>query len=70
MEGGTMRSQNEMIKKHLLKGNSITPLQALELFGSLRLGARIYDLRKKGLKIKTLRVVEGRKNYAKYYIPQ
>jgi len=38
-------SQTELIKQHLEKGNKITPLQALNLFGCLRLSGRIFDLR-------------------------
>jgi len=45
-------SQNERIKQHLEMGRSITPLAALRLYGCLRLGARIYDLkRKRGMEI-------------------
>lgn len=45
------------ILAHLQQGQSITPLDALEMFGCLRLGARIYDLRKDGVEI----LVERRK---------
>ena len=38
-------SKKTQIKAHLLSGKSITPLQALSLYGSLRLGAVIFDLR-------------------------
>lgn len=66
-------TQNQLIKKHLEAGNSITPLEALEKFGCLRLGARIYDLRTKGgMDIKKERVsykANGRnKSFAKYYL--
>lgn len=50
-------SQNARIAKYLLEGNSITPLDALNLFGCLRLGARIADLKERGLNIVTERVV-------------
>lgn len=56
------------IRKHLEAGNSITPLQALNKFSCFRLGARIYDLKELGLKIKTEMVydkVHGSK-YAMY----
>ena len=39
------QSQNARIAKYLQEGNSITPLDALNLFGCLRLGARIADLK-------------------------
>jgi hypothetical protein len=38
--------QTEKIKNHLERGFSITPLEALNLFGCLRLGARIHDLKR------------------------
>lgn len=41
---GTSASQNDMILEYLLKGNKITPLEAVEKFGCMRLGARISDL--------------------------
>lgn len=39
------KTHNEKIKGYLLKGNTLTSLQALKLFGCARLAARIYDLR-------------------------
>ncbi len=41
-----MKSQKERILNHLLKGKTLTPLSALRLFGSLRLGAIIHELRR------------------------
>lgn len=46
-----MPSQTELIKQHLKEGNAITPLGALRRFSCLRLGARIYDLKKQGMDI-------------------
>lgn len=43
----TSQSQNARIAKYLQEGNSITPLDALNLFGCLRLGARIADIKEK-----------------------
>ena len=40
--------QEERILKYLRDFGSITPLQALEDLGVMRLGARIYDLKKAG----------------------
>jgi hypothetical protein len=48
-----MDSQNQLIRKHLEAGKSLTPLDALYKFGCFRLGARIYDLKQQGLKIKS-----------------
>ena len=41
-------SQTDRILDYMLSGKSITPLEALEKFGSFRLGARIADIRAKG----------------------
>jgi hypothetical protein len=49
-----MGNQNARIRAHLEAGHSITPLDALELFGCLRLSARIYDLKADGLKIASI----------------
>jgi hypothetical protein len=46
-----MEAQNKLIKAHLLKGRSITAIEALHLFNCFRLSARIYDLKDQGLKI-------------------
>ncbi len=42
------KSQTQKILEYLLEGNSITPLEALEKFKCLRLGARIADIKAKG----------------------
>lgn len=40
-------SQMKRIAEYLVKGNSITPIEALELFGCFRLGARIADIKQR-----------------------
>ena len=40
-------SQEQQIKDYLEQGNTITSLEALNKFGCLRLGARIYDIQRK-----------------------
>jgi hypothetical protein len=45
------RTHKAQILAYLQSGNSITPLDALQLFGCFRLGARIFDLRKSGVEI-------------------
>ena len=66
------KSQTQAIKEWLLSGKSITPLEALEHFGCLRLGARIADLKKQGLKIDNDNPVDERtgKRYAAYKLTQ
>lgn len=61
-----MKSQNKQILEYLKNGNSITPIEALNLFGSFRLGARIKNLRDDGHNIITELVKDGNKKYAKY----
>ena len=41
-------SQNKLILQHLEEGHTLTPLGALEAFGTLRLAARINDLKNQG----------------------
>lgn len=42
------KSQTDRILEYMLSGKSITPLEALNKFGCLRLGARIADIKAKG----------------------
>lgn len=42
----TSASQTQMILAYMRDGNSITPIEALNMFGSFRLGARIADIAK------------------------
>ena len=49
---GKGQSQRERIRRHLDAGGSLTPLQALVLFGCMRLGARIYDLQRQGYPVR------------------
>ncbi len=43
-----LASQSDAILKHLQSGKHLTPLEALQRFGCMRLGARIWDLKKEG----------------------
>ena len=63
-------SQRAMIQEYLREGNSITPIEALNLFGAFRLSAIIYTLKYDyGMDIKTEMVYEeGGKRYARYYL--
>lgn len=42
-----------MVLDHLKGVGPITPLDALKKYGIMRLGARVWDLRKEGVPIKT-----------------
>lgn len=46
-------SQCDQILGYLKEGHSITPIDALNLFGCFRLAARIADLKKRGNEIIT-----------------
>ena len=64
-------SQKSIVRQHLLDGNSITPLEALRLCGSLRLSAIIFKLREEGLPIVTEKIqVSPKKRVAQYYLPK
>ena len=45
-------NQCEMILEYMRRYGSITPLEALQEFGCMRLAARISDLRRMGVHIK------------------
>ena len=48
-----MRSQEAQILKHLQSGKTLTPIQALKMFDSFRLGARIHRIKEAGHTILT-----------------
>jgi hypothetical protein len=62
-------SQERAILAHLKSGKSITPIDALNLYGCFRLGARIKNLREEGHNIITDYEESNGKRYARYYIP-
>ena len=61
-----MEAQTKQILAHLESGQSITPIDALNLFGVFRLSARIFDIRKLGHKIITDTIQVGIKKFASY----
>jgi hypothetical protein len=60
------KTQNEEILKHLQSGKVISPIEALEKFGCMRLGGRIFELKQQGHKIVTDMVTKNGKRYAEY----
>ena len=65
-------SQNEMIMDYLERNGSITQAEAMNALGCYRLGARIWELKRRGVRIK--RCMEDglnrfgvRTRYARYY---
>lgn len=45
-------TQNERVLRHIRTFGSITPLEAMECYGIMRLGARIWDLKRAGYNVK------------------
>ena len=60
------QTQKEAILRHLQSGKTITPLEALNLYGCYRLGARIWELRDEGYKIQSETVKQGKKTFSSY----
>jgi hypothetical protein len=65
-----MESQRKAIQNWLLVGKTITPIEALNMFGAFRLSAVIYVLKNDyDMDIVTEMVYEDDgKRYAKYYL--
>jgi len=70
-----MESQNKRILAYLKSGRKLTPLEALYEFGTMRLSARIYDLRDQGemIETKTIEITSpsvysGKKHVKQYWI--
>lgn len=61
-------NQRQAILDYLKQGNSLTPLEALNKFGSFRLGAVIFELKKEGHNITTKIINNGKKHFASYKI--
>ena len=65
-------SQRNLILDYLLKGKSLTHLQAEKLFDCSRVGARIYYLRQLGYKIESplipIKTKWGIKHVSKYFM--
>lgn len=64
----TQESQTSRIAKYLLKGKTLTQLEALRLFGCFRLASRVRELRDR-YKIETKMIVtKSKKRIAQYAI--
>ena len=60
------KSQKPNVIDHLVEHKSITPLEALNLYGIFRLGAIIHTLRHKHKMHINSKIADGDKNYAIY----
>lgn len=65
-ETNSRPSQENRILDYLKSGRSLTPLEALDLFGCLRLSARIKKLREMGYSIVTHTEERNGKRFARY----
>lgn len=66
-------SQNKRIFAHMMDGKRITSLEALQLFGCMRLASRINDIRRNHpeVNIKVERIETAtKKKVAQYYVSQ
>jgi hypothetical protein len=62
-------TQNEALLNHLMTGRSISPLEALGLYGVFRLAARVFELKDMGVNIqKNTKVDINGKQYAEYFV--
>lgn len=61
-------SQNKRILAYMKWNGSITPLEALNSIGCMRLSARIAELRKQGFNIVTMTETKNGKRYARYWM--
>ena len=62
-------TQNDTLLNHMMTGRSISPLEALGLYGVFRLAARMFELKAKGVDIqKKTKVDINGKQYAEYSI--
>lgn len=66
-----IETQKEQVKKHLIRGESLTTLDALKLYNSFRLSSIIHRLRREGniIYTRTLLTLDG-KRIAEYYSPR
>jgi len=61
-------SKQELVKKHLLEGKTITHLEAERLYHHSRVSSTIHRLREKGYNVKTDMITDGESEFALYYI--
>lgn len=59
-------SIEQQLLQHLKAGKSITPLEALDKWRCLRLGARVCNLRQAGYRIRTELIARNGKRFARY----
>jgi len=60
-------TQCAQIKEWLMAGNKLTSLDALNMFGCMRLASRIHDLRERGMNIVKQRIQTASGKYVAQY---
>lgn len=61
-------SATDDIAHHLANGGSLTALDSLEIYGTLKLSTPIHILRRRGMDIADEYLVHGRKRFKRYFI--
>lgn len=61
-------SQDDKVLAYLQEGNTITPLEAYEIAGTLALHSLVSRLRKKGYRIDMNMRHDNGKNFGEYYL--
>ena len=59
-------TQEKIVLKHLLKHGKITPWEAIQKYRITRLGAIIYNLKKKGYNISSKLICKGKSRWSEY----
>jgi len=60
------KTQCQEILAHLKRGDSLNPMQALNMYGCFRLASRINDLKNQGHSIDGIMIKRGKKSYKSY----
>ena len=61
-------TQTQRILRHLEAGRKLTPIDALNRYGCMRLAARISDLKKEGWDIQKKMIDKNGKQFAQYWL--
>lgn len=60
-------TQTDAIRQHLEAGKTLTPIEALNRYGCLRLAARIADLKREGFPVRSRIARRGEKRFSEYW---
>lgn len=62
-------TKTDMLRQHILRGEPITGLMAIDLYRVYRLSSVVNKMRNEGHDIQTIPVQSGKARYAKYVLP-